>query len=439
MRELLPLLVLLAGLCAAAPESRRTPQRLAGGEIHRRTLAGLVWLHAADHGKGTGWIVDRRRRLLVTCYHVVGDNDTCEAVFPWRDKDRLVSERRLYLEHLPELRKLGLAVRGRVLKSNRATDLALVQLEQLPDGVCELPLAPEPARPGDRVFVAGNRFDLGVLWSAGAGSVRAVRTLKEGYFNSGRQLARGARVLMASVPINEADSGGPLVNEQGQVVGVSAAVAWETHGAGLFIDLSEVRALLATDAKPALPAEDQSIGRTVYRRSMVGVALVQYKGGSRFAGVLIDRGRRLLLTTAEAVAKEETVDVAFPVTQPSGIVVEAGYYRSQGDLLRRKGAISTGVVLAIDQRRNLALLEMGALPPGVAEPPLAKRPATTGDRVHLISHPQRLEVLWVYSFAVVRQMDRVNLGQTSDGPDPAVLIVQAPLSDGEGGGPVLDD
>src|SRR5205823_1558143 len=30
-------------------------------------------------------------------------------------------------------------------------------------------------------------------------------------------------------------------------------------------------------------------------------------------------------------------------------------------------------------------------------------------------------------------------GLTSDGPDPAVLLVQAPLPEGEGGGPVLND
>jgi tetratricopeptide (TPR) repeat protein len=438
MRSLLPLLLLLAGVCAAVPGPSRQATPLAGAEVYWRTLAAVAWIQAADRGKGTGWVVDARRRWLVTCYHVVGENDTCEVVFPWREKSSVLGPRRLYLEHMPELRKRGLAVRGRVLRRNRDTDLALVQLEHLPPGVRALGLAAS-AVPGDRVHLVGNRFDLDVLWGHATGTVRARRTLRDGYFHAGRQLAKGARMLLASVPINEGDSGGPLVNDTGEVVGVTAAVAWEVHGAGLFIELDEVRVLLELPPPSTPPSDEERTGRAVYRRAMRSVALVQYTGGTRFAGVLVDRSRRLVLTTAEAVAKEETVEVAFPVEQPAGVVVEAAYYRDRSALLRRKGAVSTGVVLAVDPRRNLALIEAGALPAGTSELALAKARPAPGDALHLISHPQRLEVLWVYSTAGVRQVDRFRLAPEIEGPDPAVLIVQAALAAGEGGGPVLDD
>jgi S1-C subfamily serine protease len=286
-RGLSPLLLLLAGMCAAVPLPQGEHVPLAGAEVYRRSLAALAWVQAADHSKGSGWVVDTRRRWLVTCYHVVGENDTCEVVFPWRQRGAVVGPRQLYLEHMPELRKRGLAIRGRVLRRNIASDLALVELERLPEGTRALQLAGEPAQPGDRVFVAGNRYDLDVLWTHSTGSVRAVRTKRDGGFNAGRQLAKGARVVLASVPINEGDSGGPLVNEAGEVVGVCAAVAWEAHGAGLFIDLSELHALLGGLAvAPADQRSNSLAPRQIYRRAMRSVALVQYKGGKRFAGVL---------------------------------------------------------------------------------------------------------------------------------------------------------
>ena len=67
-----------------------------------------------------------------------------------------------------------------------------------------------------------------------------------------------------------------------------------------------------------------------------------------------------------------------------------------------------------------------------------RRAPNPGDRLHLISHPRQLEVVWAYAAAHLRQLDAVNLGQDADGPPPAVLVLQAPLGDREAGGPVLD-
>src|SRR5262249_28268869 len=53
--------------------------------------------------------------------------------------------------------------------------------------------------------------------------------------------------------------------------------------------------------------------------------------------------------------------------------------------------------------------------------------------------PNNMEALWVYTAGTVRQVFRTNLGKSADGPDPLVVVVQAPINDGDHGGPVLDE
>src|SRR5262249_10787983 len=246
-RRLPPLLLLLAGalLASPAPPPPAAPAEPPGRAVQRRASAAVAWVHAGGQGKGTGFLLDRDRRLLVTCCHVVGDNDTVEAVFAEPAGASVVAERAFYLEQLPRLRRQGRAVSGKVLRAEPETDLAVVRLESLPPGVAALPLAASSAPPGERVRAVGNRYDSPALWNHAAGTVRQTRTLRDGYANGGKTLAKGARVLEADVPVNEGDSGGPLLNERGEVVGVTAAVAWEYRGAGLFVDVSELRGLFA--------------------------------------------------------------------------------------------------------------------------------------------------------------------------------------------------
>jgi tetratricopeptide (TPR) repeat protein len=380
-------------------------------------------------------VADRSKRWVVTCLHVIGEHDTADVIFPVRQGGKIVGPRSYYLENFPKLQKQGFAVRAKVVRRDPVNDLALLELESLPPEVGELAFAESGAMAGDEVHVVGNRHDLGTLWAHGTGSVREVRVLKDGYFTGGRQLAKGATVLVAQVPINEGDSGGPLVNARGQVVGVSAAVAWNEQGAGLFVDVRAVRRLLQREASG--DGLEESGGRYAYRRGIRQVVLIEYEGGSRACGVVLDRKRRLILTTADAVAKEETVEVTFPVFQNDRLVADPAFYRSQRSLLANRGAVARGVVLALDARRNLALVEAGKLPDTASEAAIAARLPQPGESLHAISSPARSPSLWLYAAASVRQTDRLRLG-AGNGPDPEVILVQAPLAEGEGGGPIFN-
>jgi tetratricopeptide (TPR) repeat protein/S1-C subfamily serine protease len=443
-RGLLPLLVLLAAALAAGPSLRVKDEVSGPAAIYQRALTAVAWVHA-EEGKGTGWVIDRSRRWLVTDYHVVGEAKSVEVFFPFKQGNTVVGDRGAYLEKRPQLEHDGYVVHGKVLRRSADVDLALVELASLPPGVDELRLAEEGARPGDRVYLVGNRYDCDPLWVHTSGTVRQLLVWKEGYFNSGKHLAKGVHVILTQAPINEGDSGAPAINERGEVIGVAAAVAWELHGGGLLIDRGEVRRFVgdgvgagSSDNHLGQPG-DQLAPREVYRLGLRSFALVQTAGtDKRASGWVIDQQRRLFLTTADAVGKYETADVTFPLTQDDRVVGEYSFYRDHQALLRKKGYRVTGPVLAVDARRNLALIELPSLPDELVEARLARGDTWPGDPLHLLSNPQRLDALWVYSSGNVRQLGNGNLGHPSTGPDPAVVLVQAPLGEGDGGGLALD-
>jgi S1-C subfamily serine protease len=96
-----------------------------------------------------------------------------------------------------------------------SNDLALVRVPAF--GVAYLPLAkPRSVRPGDPVFTVGFPAP-GILGTAPKftdGSVSAIAGL-----------ANEASLLQVSVPVQPGNSGGPLLNDHGQVVGVITSSA----------------------------------------------------------------------------------------------------------------------------------------------------------------------------------------------------------------------
>jgi S1-C subfamily serine protease len=367
-------------------------------------MAGLAWVRAGAGGQGSGWVVDARKRWLVTAAHTVADADGAEAIFPAAG-----AVREEVLIALPALRESGFAVRGKVIRRDAGLDLALVELESLLAGVCDLPLSPVSAAVGERLSLVGCRHDLPILWANAAGEVRGTRRLVKGYDTGGRAYGKAARLLQTGIPINQGDSGGPLLNSRGEVVGVAAAVAPEAGGGGLFVSLEDLAAFLKKPA-PRPAAEG------VIEKALRSTVLIQSPGRPPFAGVIVGPGK--VVTTSEAVAREKAVPVTFH--RPG--VTDRGWYRSNADVLRAKGLLASGTVAAIDEATGLVLLSVPRLPKGVEPMPLGDTPAA-GAALHLISHPARMERHWLYATAVVRG---------------GGLILQAPCLDGEAGGPVFD-
>src|SRR5262249_15657615 len=129
---------LLIVLPPAAPAPARADDD--GAKVYAEALKSVVWIHSPrGEGKsatGTGSLVDRKLRLVVTKYQGVGDVNRAVVMFPAYKGDKVVAEREYYLKRL---KADGIA--GKVVARDKKADLALIQLESLPEGAVAIPLA----------------------------------------------------------------------------------------------------------------------------------------------------------------------------------------------------------------------------------------------------------------------------------------------------------
>jgi S1-C subfamily serine protease len=215
-------------------------------KIYQRVLKSTVWVVSPIGDRmiatGTGSVVDHPRRIVLTNYHVVGKNDQVTVIFPVFQKGKVIPERDFYMK----LYVSGAGLKGKVIAKDRKRDLALIQLEVLPEGIHALRLAADSVSPGQEVHSVGNPGSSGALWVYTAGKVRQVYHKEWKAGMRGEVLDCDARVVETQSPTNPGDSGGPLVNNRGELVAVTQGGARDASLLSLFIDVSEVKALLAS-------------------------------------------------------------------------------------------------------------------------------------------------------------------------------------------------
>ncbi|HXD87448.1 MAG TPA: serine protease [Urbifossiella sp.] len=240
---------LLAGslsLFARQPEPKvdSPPMTENGVKVYRQVLQSTVWVHS-DRGNGrratgSGSLIDKGRRLILTNYHVVGNVKKATVYFPAFDGKKVIPERSYYTS-----RSGRLGIPGEVVEVDKAADLALIRIDRVPEGAVELPLAPESPDPGQTVHSLGNPGRSGALWVYTPGKVRQVYSKRwKAKLDAKTVHTFEARIIETDSPTNPGDSGGPLVNDKGQLVGVTEGGATDAQLLSLFVDLSEVKKLL---------------------------------------------------------------------------------------------------------------------------------------------------------------------------------------------------
>ena len=395
-------------------------------------LGSCAWVRAENDGAGAGFVVDAGKRLLVTCRHVVGERKKLDVFFPWLRDGALVAERADYLRNRAALRERGLLVTGTVLKTSDELDLALVELDSLPAGTKAVTLSARTPQPGDPLRAVGHRTDLDTLWNVTTGPLRASGRLTDGYPWRGKTLARDAHALVAQLPTEEGDSGGPVFDARGEVVGVDGALRRACPLAAVLISATDVRRFAGVADVPAKEAEPLPVAEALVRAT---VWVKPTATDVHIAGVLIEP--ELVLTCARGLAAGERVGVALPLRAGDRWVGERDAYRDPL-ALHLKGAWRGATVLARDPARDLALVRLDATSAQMKPLPLAAKVPASGDALHALSHPGGLEFAWVYSGGSVRQRGKVALDVGEKAPLVAALVCQLPAQAGSPGGPLAN-
>ncbi len=216
----------------------------ANPEIYKSTMPGMALVVSPlDKEKtmyGAGVVVDAEKKQVVTAYHIVQERAEVIVFFPV-DKDRK------YVTDVDYYVKNRLGVRGKVVAKDAKRDLAVLVVEKLPDGVKALTLAKAGPKAEETVHVVGNsqKYDQ-TLWNYREGMVKDVDLVRDGNVE--------ARMVTIDVAVDRGDSGGPALNNQGEVVAIVHAF-FPGKMRCLSIDAAEVRSVLA-GVKAEEKAED---------------------------------------------------------------------------------------------------------------------------------------------------------------------------------------
>ena len=191
--------------------------------VYKATNPSVVYILNSSGTSGSGFVYDSEGHI-VTNNHVVSGQSRFEVVFA--KGDRMAAD---------------------LVGSDVDSDLAVIKVAELPDAVEPIPLAESGTlQVGQFVIAIGNPF--GEQGSMSFGIVSGLgRSLP-----SQRVLSSGSSyslpdVIQTDAPINPGNSGGPLLNLDGEVVGVNAAIAsltGENTGVGFSIPVGAVHKIV---------------------------------------------------------------------------------------------------------------------------------------------------------------------------------------------------
>jgi len=204
----------------ASPSSQTGSTGIDVADIYRRSGPGVVQITSTSAGRsgvdvfgnpvegqsqqalGSGFVIDKDGHI-VTNYHVVQGATSIEVSFSNQD-----------------------TVKAKVVGTDPSTDLALLQVDAPAKALTPLSLADsDDVQVGDPVVAIGNPFGLERTVTAGIVSAlqREVRSPNNYTID---------HVIQTDAPINSGNSGGPLIDAQGRVIGVNSQIETASGGGG---------------------------------------------------------------------------------------------------------------------------------------------------------------------------------------------------------------
>jgi Trypsin-like peptidase domain len=225
---------------------RLTAEDLDPEALYKKVVKSTVFIITPMKGgfaMGSGSLIDADKRLILTNYHVVDEEQYVYVQFPIFVKDTMITDKEQYIQNA--MGKVKTAPRGKVLCRDKSRDLAIIELPKIPSGTQALPLARKSANRNETVWNIGNPGAVDQVFSVTRGEVRSV-AVEDHLVGGGDGSAFRIKCMLVTTtnPVNPGDSGGPLVNKKGEQVAVTESGRRGASLVNRFVDVSEVRALL---------------------------------------------------------------------------------------------------------------------------------------------------------------------------------------------------
>lgn len=239
---------LLTLFLAFAPLVFPALSRASGDDVFQESVRGVVWIenHFPSRNvvyEASGFLIDSQRRWVVTNYHVVENERAVDVFFPVQGRDGgWIGDRDYYRNNRGRLASSGYYSVGHVIAKDQTHDLAILRLDNEPYSAQALELEEGDPDPNTPVTLIGNPGDQ-YLWHWNSGSVDKTCLFNKTY-TDGHSV--NFQALFLNLHSNHGNSGGPVVDDSGKVVGVLEAGAGEPYNFSVAVSDQEINNLLAT-------------------------------------------------------------------------------------------------------------------------------------------------------------------------------------------------
>ena len=215
-------------------------------------------------GEGTGIVVDAARGLILTNAHVVESGGTITLTTP-SDKT---------------------ARSATMLGSDASHDIAVLQTSNTTGLVAAELGSSSAVEVGEDVVAIGNALGL-------RGDPSVTRGIISGL---GRTIGNLSGMIQTDAAINPGNSGGPLVNAEGQVVGVNTAIAGQAQNIGFAIPIDAAKSILEqiTGGAPVTAVAYLGVGTDDADDGSPGAVIMTIESGSAAAAAGLREGDRII-------------------------------------------------------------------------------------------------------------------------------------------------
>ena len=225
----------------AAEAPRLAAAAMSPADIARRATPSVVQIRARGR-IGSGFVVASDGRIA-TSLHVVEDADQLVVV---------LADGRTF-------------TRVQVVDHDEEQDVVVLSIAA--SRLTPLPLAREPVQSGERVVVIGHPQGL-------------ANTVSDGLVSALRE-RDGTEMLQISAPVSPGSSGGPVLNDRGQVVGVTTSTHQRGQNLNFAAPVSRLLPLMRSTARRPLSALPSRFATRLFARCEAADLVSIYRGVGR--------------------------------------------------------------------------------------------------------------------------------------------------------------